>query len=76
VWYELHRALDRILGERAAERAEFDHRLDGHRLNGYPDVFQYYRASWEPNLGLSQAAYETDLPADLGEDGGRPEGIP
>lgn len=73
VWHELHRALDRILSERPAESAESDHGFDGHRvglrvgLNDRPDVFRYYRASWEPNLGLSQTAYETDFPVEFGE---------
>lgn len=75
VWYELHRALDRVLAERSAEDAGLSYRPDGHRvsLNGRPNVLQYYRASWEPGLGLSQTAYETDLPVDLGGQDAQPE---
>lgn len=68
VWYQIDRALDRLLGECSADHAGRNHGLDDQRpgADGRPNVLQYYRASWDPDLGLSQRAYEVDLPDEPG----------
>lgn len=62
LWYELQRALDRLLGgPRCAE------------LGHQSPVIAYYRASWEPDRGMTHAAFEVGL--QVGLDGeGQPEG--
>lgn len=62
VWDELHRALDRLLGDRSP----------GEPANPGP-VLRYYRASWEPDRGMTYAAFEVDYQVGLDEEG-RPEG--
>lgn len=53
LWCELYRALDRLLGERNVQPA--------HRI----PLLTYYRASWEPDRGLTDAAFEVDLQVGL-----------
>ena len=49
LWYELHRALGRLLGGRDAQPA--------HRTS----LLAYYRTSWEPDRGMTNAAFEVDV---------------
>lgn len=56
VWHEVSRTLDRLLAEGSEAPATLSP----------SNVLRYYRASWEPDLGLSQTAYEVDLPFQLG----------
>jgi hypothetical protein len=46
LWHELHRAFDRLLGGRNGVQP-------AHR----PPVLEYYLASWEPDRGLTDAAF-------------------
>ncbi len=62
VWCELQRTLDRLLGDRKG--VEPAHRSP---------VLKYYRASWEPDRGMTHAAFEVDLQVGLDE-GSQPEG--
>ncbi len=58
VWHELQRSLDRLLGVR----------IHVERSCRSP-VHKYYRASWELDRGMTNAAFEIDLLIDLDEDG-------
>jgi hypothetical protein len=62
VWDELHRALDRLLGDRRSTKPPC----------GGP-VLRYYRASWEPDRGMTRAAFEADHQVWFDEEG-QPEG--
>ncbi len=60
IWTELTRALDRVLGP-------------GPKTCGpsLPRVLSYYRASWEPELGLlAHHSYDVDLPFGFDENEG------
>jgi hypothetical protein len=50
LWYELHRAIDPLLGKHRCPRP-------AHRF----PVIRYYRASWEPDRGMTDAAFEIDV---------------
>jgi hypothetical protein len=50
LWHELHRALGRLLGGRKCTEA-------AHRS----PAIKYYQASWEPDRGLTDAAFGDDL---------------
>lgn len=58
LWCELQRTLDRLLGERKCEEP-------AHRS----PVITYYRASWEPDWGMTHAAFEVDLQVGLDGEG-------
>jgi len=62
LWYELDRALGCLPGE--PKRVEADQ----------SPVIKYYRASWELDRGMVDAAFDVDLPFGLG-DGGQSEGL-
>ena len=62
LWHELHRALGCLPGE--PKRVEADQ----------SPVIKYYRASWELDRGMVDAAFDVDLPFGLG-DGGQSEGL-
>ena len=57
LWCELWRALGRVLGERRAEPAD------------RTPVIMYYRASWDPDRGMTHAAFGADLQVGLGDEG-------
>lgn len=61
LWHELHRALGHLPG--GSKRAEADR----------SPVIKFYRASWEPDRGMVDGAFDVDLPFGSG-DGGQPEG--
>lgn len=61
LWHGLHRALGRLPGE--PKRAAADP----------SPVIKFYRASWEPDRGMVEAAFDVDLQTGPG-DGGQPEG--
>ncbi len=61
VWFELQRAFDRMLGE--PEGVETAYRFP---------LFNYYRASWEPDRGMTHP-FEADLQIGLDEEN-QPEG--
>ena len=58
VWYELRHWLNRLLGGRIHPEPSYR-----------PPIHNYYRASWEPDRGMTHAAFELDLLTDLDEDG-------
>lgn len=62
LWYELHRALDRLFGDRNC--GELSYR---------GPVSKYYRASWEPDRGMMHAAFEVGLQVGFDEEG-QPKG--
>lgn len=51
LWHKLHHALGHLLGERDAEPVHLT------------PVIKYYRARWEPDRGMTGAAFEVDLRA-------------
>src|SRR2546428_633450 len=51
LWYELDHALGRLPGE--PKRAEADR----------SPVIKFYRASWEPDRGMVDVAFDVDLPS-------------
>lgn len=60
VWDELHRALDRLLGGRRSTEPPY-----------VGPVLRYYRASWEPDRGMTYAASEADHQVAFDEEGQR-----
>ncbi len=57
LWYKLHRALDRVLGGRRwAESARWS------------PILKYYRASWEPDRGLTDVALGDDPQSGLDDE--------
>jgi hypothetical protein len=57
LWYELHRALDRVLGGRRWTQSA-----------RWSPILKYYRASWEPNQGLTDAAFGDDPQSGLDDE--------
>ena len=56
LWHELQFGLDRLFCCRIRAKPSYS-----------PPVYRYYRASWEPDRGMTHAAFELDLLIDLDE---------
>jgi hypothetical protein len=56
LWHELHRALGRLLGDLMWVQAAHQ-----------SPVIRYYRASWEPDRGLTHASFGDDSQSGLGD---------